>query len=661
MHSQARSLSFLFRTIPLAIIASSVMTVAMVPAWAQNSVPPTAVQAAKMPQFASRLAHPVKRPVPSVSPALARAKMLRGPLDSSDIYDNGPINGNTDAWTINFGFITSDSFTVPNGGATITGGTFGMWLFSGDTLNTAELSITAGENGGTSYFDQTVNFTQSGCVMNEFGYNICTETTSFTGPTLNAGTYWVNLQNASVPSGNPVYWDENSGVGCTGTGCPSSASQNDVGTIPSESFTILGNATTTTTSSTTYYSDYACPSPQPGFHDLHDFSPTVGPSGLAIDTTGKLYGTFANGGSYGAGLLYDFAQRAGHWFLTSLYSFLGGSNGNSPNGVIVGPGGAIFGSAAGGFQTCGNGNSSCGLIYEAVPPANVCPNALCSWNETTIYQFTGNTDAWAGTVIAFDSAGNLYGFGYGGAYGQGAVFELSPSQAGWTEQILYSFTGRGGAANSLLLGHDGNLYGTAGAGGLYGYGAVFQLVASAGGWTENVLYNFTGLSDGYGPGGLIQDSQGNLYGFSTCYTPEQNYCGIPLDFVQRGLIFVMGKSGSGWSFGIIYDAYNDEAPDCEFMSNLPSNLIHGLTLDAAGNLYAAEGGSLYFCLPQECQQSYCGQIVNVFSSEVLVTGDADIFGNITSDANGNLYGTTSTCGGLGTTTRTSGMVWQYSP
>ena len=105
-----------------------------------------------------------------------------------------------------------------------------MWLFPGDSLTSAELyAITSSENGGTSYFDQTVNFTQSGCVGNEYGYNVCNESTSFSGPTLNAGTYWVNLQNASVPSGNPIYWDEKT-VG------PSLASESSVGTIPSESF-----------------------------------------------------------------------------------------------------------------------------------------------------------------------------------------------------------------------------------------------------------------------------------------------------------------------------------------------------------------------------------------------------------------------------------------
>jgi len=164
------------------------------------------------------------------------------PAMAQTVYSNGAINGNTDAWTINFGYIVSDTFNVTNSGTTITGGSFGMWLFPGDTLTSAELSITSGENGGTSYFDQTVNFTQGSCATNNYGYDVCTENTSFSGPTLNAGTYWLNLQNASVPSGDPIFWDENSG--------PSQASESSVGSIPSEAFTVLGTATTTTSTST---------------------------------------------------------------------------------------------------------------------------------------------------------------------------------------------------------------------------------------------------------------------------------------------------------------------------------------------------------------------------------------------------------------------------
>ncbi len=128
--------------------------------------------------------------------------------------------------------------------ATNVGGiTFGAWLLPGDTLTSVEVSITSAELGGTTYFDQTVNFSTGSCFTNNFGYNVCTETTSFIGPTLAGGRYWLNLQNASVPNGDPVYWDENSG--------PSLASESFIGTIPSESFTILQGTDTTTFTGTT--------------------------------------------------------------------------------------------------------------------------------------------------------------------------------------------------------------------------------------------------------------------------------------------------------------------------------------------------------------------------------------------------------------------------
>jgi hypothetical protein len=147
------------------------------------------------------------------------------------IYDNGPIDGNTDAWTINFGFVVSDSFTLDSA-STVNGVSFGTWMFEGDVLQTADVSITSDEFGGTTFYSGTVNFTQSGCIANGFGFNVCTETGSFSGPALNAGTYWLNLQNAVVSNGDPVYWDENGG--------PASGSENSVGTIPSESFSIIG-------------------------------------------------------------------------------------------------------------------------------------------------------------------------------------------------------------------------------------------------------------------------------------------------------------------------------------------------------------------------------------------------------------------------------------
>jgi PEP-CTERM motif len=159
-------------------------------------------------------------------------------MAQNTVYDNGPIDGNTDAWTINFGFVVSDSFTLDSH-TPITGLSFGSWMFEGDVLQTADVSITSDEFGGTTFYTGTVNLTQSGCVANGFGFNVCTETGSFSGPSLNAGTYWLNLQNAVVSNGDPVYWDENGGA--------SSGSENSVGTIPSEAFTLMGTGAGTGT------------------------------------------------------------------------------------------------------------------------------------------------------------------------------------------------------------------------------------------------------------------------------------------------------------------------------------------------------------------------------------------------------------------------------
>ena len=168
------------------------------------------------------------------------------PATAGTLFENGPINGETDAWTINFGFVMSDSITISTGQSTITGVSFGAWLFAGDTLQTVEMSFTSEPFGGTTYFDQVVNLTSSGCFVNNYGYDVCTETGTFNGPTLNNGTYWLNLLNAVSTDGNPVYWDENSGVGCHSEGCPSLAG-GGTGSIPSEAFSILGTPGTGST------------------------------------------------------------------------------------------------------------------------------------------------------------------------------------------------------------------------------------------------------------------------------------------------------------------------------------------------------------------------------------------------------------------------------
>jgi hypothetical protein len=164
------------------------------------------------------------------------------------LYDNGPINGTTDAWTINYGFVIGDSFTLLNN-STVGGFNFGVWEYGGDVLTSVDWSITADPVGGTVYGSGTAsgkNLTDQFLSVNQYGYDIDQITVTGLGVALLSGkTYWLNLQNAVVPSGDPVYWDENSGIGCKGDdgkggGCPSEASSGGVGSDPAEAFDING-------------------------------------------------------------------------------------------------------------------------------------------------------------------------------------------------------------------------------------------------------------------------------------------------------------------------------------------------------------------------------------------------------------------------------------
>jgi len=163
------------------------------------------------------------------------------------LYDNGPISGTVDAWTINYGFVVSDTFTLLNN-STVTGFDAGLWEFPGDTLLSLDWSVTAMEQGGTLYASGTAsgkNLTDTFISSNKYGYNIDEISVTGLNVSLNPKTYWLNLANASVADGDPVYWDENAGVGCGGDdgkggNCPSMPSENGLGTILSEAFTVNG-------------------------------------------------------------------------------------------------------------------------------------------------------------------------------------------------------------------------------------------------------------------------------------------------------------------------------------------------------------------------------------------------------------------------------------
>jgi hypothetical protein len=170
------------------------------------------------------------------------------------IYDNGPVNGQVNARMINYGSAITDSFQNNNGLLFLSSISFYVWLFPGDILTQFDVSIGSAPFGSDLYHATIQGPGQGNCFQNRYGYNVCLVSASFSLDVF--GTAWLTLQNASVPSGNPVYWDQNSGVGCMSQGCPSLAIQKTPfgtpsATILSETFTIYGEMIATKTSTET--------------------------------------------------------------------------------------------------------------------------------------------------------------------------------------------------------------------------------------------------------------------------------------------------------------------------------------------------------------------------------------------------------------------------
>jgi uncharacterized repeat protein (TIGR03803 family) len=287
---------------------------------------------------------------------------------------------------------------------------------------------------------------------------------------------------------------------------------------------------------------------------IHTFKqPSMGVNpylGLIADAAGNLYGVTPQGGynlgpclHSGCGTAFKITPDGGGGYTFSVvYAFKGGAGG-SPTADAANPSAPLTVDSAGNlYGTSGNGGFSGdqGTAFE------ISPLAGGGYAEKVLYSFGASpTDSAGPQGLVPDSAGNLYGTAaYGGRYGHGTVYELSPDgTGGWTEKILYSFTGGndGGFPYSpapMIWDSAGNLYGTTNAYGVYGQGVVFELSPVGDGtWTEKALYSFSGGRGGCSPGSIVFDPAGDIFGIAGC--GGNGYLGMMFELTEAAGVWTL--------------------------------------------------------------------------------------------------------------------------
>jgi uncharacterized repeat protein (TIGR03803 family) len=367
--------------------------------------------------------------------------------------------------------------------------------------------------------------------------------------------------------------------------------------------------------------------------------------GVITDGRGNFFGTTSSGGTGHSGVVYRLSKAdGGGWAQSTLYTFTGGADGgNSHAGLLMDGKGNLYGT------TYSGGSTGNGVVFKLSPPKK----GQTAWKHQVLWSFAGDGDGAQPTcTLTMDAAGNLYGTTqWGGSGVVGTVFKLSPPADGakkWTKTTLYDFTGNqdgGQPSGRMLIGKDGNLYGTTAGYGEFNYGTVFKLTAAGGNdWQFSVLHAFEGGSDGEVPrDGLIQGPDGKLFGVTAGFSDS------------FGNVFALNTDGSNYQ--VLW-----EVPGLAgFEHNGP---WQSLSMDDGGNLYGAtyangqtDAGQIFqLSPPAQGQTAWTPKVLHAFQ----MGGAHGVYPYTTVlVSKGKLYGTTY--GTAGQHGFWPGTVWQIKP
>jgi uncharacterized repeat protein (TIGR03803 family) len=305
---------------------------------------------------------------------------------------------------------------------------------------------------------------------------------------------------------------------------------------------------------------------------------------------GNLYGTAFYGGSTNSGVVFEISSKpvqsgcpagsntSGGWCETVLYNFctdvfadicLDGSN---PFGNLV--------------------EDSSGNLYgtNANEVFQLSPDQQGGWDWAL-----GYADDFVQGGLAIDGSDNLYGVDQVSALGQGNVFQIALSKAGYPTTNIFTFSGTEGYPNGpVAIDSAGNVYGTTETGGSKNIGTVWKLSLTTGKegitYKKKLLHTFSAEKTGEypaGESGILLDSSGNLYGTTLegGGTECSGGCGTLFELAASGDTY---KYKVLWHFDGTDGAYPQSTP---FLNNAGD--LFGITFEGG----SANAGAMFEVIP----------------------------------------------------------------
>jgi uncharacterized repeat protein (TIGR03803 family) len=374
--------------------------------------------------------------------------------------------------------------------------------------------------------------------------------------------------------------------------------------------------------------------------------PGGGPLGrIVVTADGTVFGTTPANLQPDAGTVYELSPPAAGgtaWTHQVLWFFDATGLGADPQGGLTrGGNGVLYGTTAYDTQNA----VGCGHVFSV---QSVDGKAQVSSIDTL-----GAAACIPYDPVAVGADGSLYATTSSSSGHFGAIFRLVPpvpGSAAWTEQVLYDFQGLEDGyypSTPVLVSRSGAIYGTSigSANAPPTMEPVYQLTPPAAGqtsWTFELIWRFPTLQCAEVTGAMIEDAAGSLI-----FTCQQGENGGPN---QYGSVFRLNppaRTGTAWTLDTLWNFSN--GTDGAYPNT-------GLVADARGDLYGTtlQGDGTVFELnpPAAGQSSWTERTLWTFTGGDGVQPRTPlVFG-----PRGTLFGTTSFGGDYDT-----GTVFELTP